>query len=489
MRKVMLRRLHDDRGATAVIVTLCLVAIFAMLTLTIDVGGLLYKRRELVNGSDAAALAAAQSCAITTDTDNPEDVADQYAADNVNGLAASGIASQTNIIDEQGCDSRSTGHVTVQYSMPQRLYFAEVLGFGRTNPVLAQSTAAWGPLAGGNAVPIVLESGHLQSDCDIPNPTFDPNNPPICAFWYNNKDPMGNAAWGFMNLDQWNVPASTNCSNAGANDRSDWIVNNYPDPLTLNGNPPGSLPTYVCNDTGHSNRDWSDLKREEGQFKLFPVNDCSGQLNTSGTVDPCPATPDKYDIIGFTSLLVLHVYKGDDPLAVSPGTSGTCSKDFQPFDSDGDVTTGQNFTLNAFGTYNAQCFAAPPANIDPTSIVIKPLKNTLPAYVKCATGQTTGCDYTYDPATTNIHWIGAGTTRVGRTESDDDLHISFGWSNPGSGACVPPATGPDPNAICLVTEWRGFSVGPGPIGSGADLGTRAIRLCDLKITGSCPAGA
>ena len=26
-----------------------------------------------------------------------------------------------------------------------------------------------------------------------------------CAFWYDNKDTMGSANWGFMNLDQWNV--------------------------------------------------------------------------------------------------------------------------------------------------------------------------------------------------------------------------------------------------------------------------------------------
>jgi Flp pilus assembly protein TadG len=66
-----LRRRDDERGAVAIIVTLCLIAIFAMVVLTVDVGGLLLERRSMVNAADAAALAAAQSCAITTDTDVP----------------------------------------------------------------------------------------------------------------------------------------------------------------------------------------------------------------------------------------------------------------------------------------------------------------------------------------------------------------------------------------------------------------------------------
>jgi len=81
---------NDERGATLIIVAVTLVAIFAMLTLTVDVGGLLYKRRELVNGADAAALAAAQSCAgIGADAfSTPEDAADHYAMANVNGLTS-----------------------------------------------------------------------------------------------------------------------------------------------------------------------------------------------------------------------------------------------------------------------------------------------------------------------------------------------------------------------------------------------------------------
>jgi Flp pilus assembly protein TadG len=473
MRNLMPRHLNDDRGATAVIIALCLIVIFAMLMLTVDVGGLLYKRRELVNGADAAALAAAQSCAITTDSDNPEVIADQYAADNVKDLAGAGIAGITNITEAPGCDSRNTGHVTVSYSMSQDLYFAEVLGFSQNSPVRAEATAAWGPLAGGNAVPVVLESGHLQSDCEIPNPTFDPGDPPICAFWYNNNDPMGNASWGFMNLDQWNVAGDENCSNAGSSDRSDWIINDYPDQLSLNGDPPGSAPTYVCVDTGHSSRDWADLKDQEGQLKLFPVNDCSGQLNKSGTVVPCPSTPDKYDIIGFTTLMILHTYKGNDPLAIgSPGPSGTCTVDPYTFFAAG---AGTQLDLDTVTSTTANSSGCPTSTATATysGLTLDRVSGKDPA---CC---TPGVDYTYDATQHLITWT------AGRRQ---DVRIGYDWQMPGStGAC--PGHTSDPNAICLVTEWHGFSVGPGPIGTGADLGDRAIRLCDLKVTGSCPPGA
>jgi uncharacterized membrane protein len=78
------RSANREEGVTLVIVTLCLVALFGMLVLVVDVGGLLLNRREMVNASDAAALAAAKSCILpaTKDPLLPEEAADKYAADN-----------------------------------------------------------------------------------------------------------------------------------------------------------------------------------------------------------------------------------------------------------------------------------------------------------------------------------------------------------------------------------------------------------------------
>ena len=268
-----------------VFVVLSLVAIFAMLVLTIDVGGLLLARREMVNASDAAALAAAQSCSNAQDTLDPEAQADAYAADNVDGV----ITGTSNITELVGCDV-GRGHVSVEYLTQQELFFAGVLGFEGPGDVRTAATAAWGPAGGGEAVPIVIASGYLQSACDVPDGVSIGDT---CAMYYNNGDEsLGDANWGYMNLQQWNVDPSYNCSNAGSSDRRDWITTNFDELLILNGDPVGSEPTYVCNDTGHSTSNWEDLvDRKSNPIAVFPVNDCEGQLDKDGNVSPCPSTP------------------------------------------------------------------------------------------------------------------------------------------------------------------------------------------------------
>jgi Flp pilus assembly protein TadG len=477
-----LRHRDDEGGAVAIIVAISLIAIFAMVVLTIDVGGLLLERRSMVNAADAAALAAAQSCADTTDSDVPEDVADTYATDNVPKVPAAGIA---NIVEKPGCDLGQPGHVTVRYSEQHDLFFAAVLPSKQTvGTITTGATAAWGPLGGGWAIPIVLDLGTIQGTCDIPIPVGG-TVPATCAFWYDNKDTMGSGNWGFINLDEWNVAPDASCPNAGTSNLKDWIDNGYPDIRTLNGTPPGSAATYACIGNGHSDSSWRDtLAGSEGKTKLFPVNDCSQQVDQKGVVIGCDNKPNKYDIVGFTSLLIQHVYRGDQSEAIgTPGAQGTCSNDFEPFDANGDINTGETINLNSFGLYNGQCFSAAPDTIDPASLVIRPLKNTLPPYVMCAPGQTSGCNYTYSAGA--VTWTGSSTKPSGSKESDDDLRISFGWQNTGTeGACGTHTS--DPNAVCLVTEWKGFTTTPGTVGVGPDLGVDAIKLCDLGFAVGCP---
>jgi hypothetical protein len=221
---------------------------------------------------------------------------------------------------------------------------------------------------------------------------------------------------------------------------------------------------------------------------MFPVNDCDGQLDKTGSVAPCTETPDKYDIIGFTSLMILHVYQGDDVRAIgTAGASGGCSKDLQsgtpPFDPDGDVTHLQTISLDAFGTHSPACGVFGTSSAI-SSLVVSPKKGS--AYLQCPTGVITGCQYTYDPANRSITWVANATKPNGTKESDDDLHISFNWQNAGTpGACGDTHTS-DPNAICLVTQWKGFTTGPGPVGSGSAWGPSGIVLCDLDYTVGCP---
>jgi len=457
-------RTNEESGAVLVITVLTLVAIIGMLVLTVDVGGLLLKRRAMVNASDAAALAAAQSCADTNDSFSPESRADIYASSNVEGL----VAENGGITEIVGCDS-TRGHVTVQYSHPQSLFFGGIFGFGDSGSVTTAATAAWGPAAGGYAVPIVLESGYIQGICKIPDGVSIGDT---CAMWYNNGDSsLGDANWGFMNLDQWNVASNTNCHNAGSSDRRDWILNDYPTLLTLNGSPPGSEPTYVCNDTGHSTSNWQDLtdRMNVSDVLLFPVNDCDGQLDKSGGVTPCPSTPDKYDIIGFTKLKVTAVYEGDDPAAVgTAGVNGTCSPAISAF------TTGQTWSLSSSYGTGGGCPSSTPDTVASSSVHIFPKKGA--EYTQCAPGDlSASCAYWFDATARTITW---------RAAPANNLKVTYGWSMNGTaGACgIHPS---DPNAICLVTEWQGFSTTGGTIGEGEDFGVSAFALCDLTI-GSCP---
>ena len=81
---------NDDRGVSAVIVAVALVAIFAMVVLVVDAGALLVKRRAMVRAADAAALAAAQTC--LRDDGSAEAEADTFAALNVSSAVAGGIS-------------------------------------------------------------------------------------------------------------------------------------------------------------------------------------------------------------------------------------------------------------------------------------------------------------------------------------------------------------------------------------------------------------
>ena len=161
MRELIRRRLHgDESGVTLVIVALCLIALFGMLVLVVDVGGLLLNRREMVNVSDAAALAAAKSCVLPPSKDplTPEQAADQYAQTNSTRAQTAPL----NITQISGCDTSATGYVSVQYSANQHLAFASVLGGGTDKQVRTAATAVWGPAGAANPLPIVIYQQIIQ---------------------------------------------------------------------------------------------------------------------------------------------------------------------------------------------------------------------------------------------------------------------------------------------------------------------------------------
>jgi hypothetical protein len=431
----------DESGVTIVIVVLCLTVFMGMLMLVVDVGGLLLARREMVNGADAAALGAAQSCAGLPGV--PVDEADALAAENINGDPS--LTRLDFSILEGTCPGPS-GKLRVEYQVSSDLTFAPALGLSDTSPVAAEATAMWGSAgASNNVVPIMLRTDQLQGNCRFP----DVAEGETCSFWNDNQpDELGNAQWGFLNLDQWDVPAGENCSSAGASDRTGWIEGGYPDLLSLHY----PSPTYVCADSGHANSVWSTLRGEVGDILIFPVSDETTQLP-----GPPPTTPDKYNIIGFASLELVAVYNGNDEGAI--GTPGTADQRLECDNS----PLAHEFTK-----------VAPEFDISTMISDCEVLTGGLAVLEPPPLPGAEGTAWTYDPLTNVIKWLDFGS------RDKKNVSIRLDYVQPGTpgtpGACEPPERIPDHNAKCLVTKWVGFQFGGSNPGGGIDFGYSAVRL-------------
>ena len=269
-RRRLLLDPHNEQGATVVIVALVLVAMFGMVVLVVDVGGLLWKRRELVNASDAAALSAAHTCALKSSIDpkNAQQAADALALQNVSGSGLTGV-----VQDSGTCHSGSVGWVKVQYSQQQHLFFAPVLGFSNQNGVTTKATAIWGPAGAANPFrswsmrivsttarstrirtpgPQLLHLGGQQQHARVPIGVRLPGSPDRRSHQIR------------MGLRRW-VPRVPN----PGTDVKTWI-DTYPNPSVgdLAINYPNS--TYVCRVDGNKQKrgpTWLNLK---GNVLLLP---------------------------------------------------------------------------------------------------------------------------------------------------------------------------------------------------------------------------
>lgn len=144
----MIRRLRrGERGGISVIVALSLVVLLGVAALVVDVGALYAERAELQNGSDAAALAIAQNCAVGscgTPSATAQTFVNSNAKDNAANVDAPTFPTPTSVrVRATTRDAGGSGSLA--------LMFAPLLGIDRET-VSATSTAAWGSPAGGPAV-------------------------------------------------------------------------------------------------------------------------------------------------------------------------------------------------------------------------------------------------------------------------------------------------------------------------------------------------
>jgi hypothetical protein len=448
MKRTPRFRTHDgERGATAVIVVISLFAMLGLIVLTVDVGQLLFRRRAMVNASDAAALAAAQSCAGLGDTDDPALMANVFAQQNVS-VATGGITEMV------GCDGPAFGHVTVEYGMDQSLFFAGVLGANGPARVTTTATAGWGPTGGGNPVPIVVYEGLTQGGCNIVEEPELPKDT-TCYLWYDNTL-FGDSAFGFLNLctendpcvQGWDVDPGASCA-ADRSDVEQWVAGTWDGGPAVTNYPDG--PTYVCRVSGLASDIWqNDLAPRIGEELMFPVNDCTTQVDKDGNAVGCNAIPDKYNIVGFIVLKLTAIL---DDQADWGDPSRQCQTS---------PTTMNGASPNGDLDVEGSALGCTPydyiSKVDVTG-----------------TGSccVEGTHYTYDPATHVVDWID-GLER----------NVRISWDYGEYGPCGPPPG--NSSAVCLqVTtvspRFRGNIVNSG----GKDFGARSVRLCDLAI-GSCP---
>jgi Flp pilus assembly protein TadG len=452
-------------------VAILLVAFLAAVALTVDVGGLLLRRRELVNGADSAALSAARTCARGGSDSrfaSPEIAAD--TAVRGNGAITSQEVSGTDITEITACGTQ-WGHVSVQYTSQQALHFAPVLGFDQTSPVSFAATASWG-LGSNNPVPIVLSS-LLTDRCPVP-PSGTPTVGETCAFWYDN-DRLGGGNFAFLSLNPqgWDVPIDSNCSQAqsgGTSKLTGWIDGTVPASVAINW----TDPTYVCTDsgirgvggkTGPNSQIWGALHDLIGETRDFPIN-------WEGPGAPIPGAPeqgmvfqqgniDKYDIIGFASLTIVDVLSVNE----TEGGVGNCTtKNSNPI-----TWTSSSLTLdvNTISSSTSGWQGCPPQVADNVmNVVVTQARQSDPP---CC---TPGVDYSYDPVTRTITWMGA---------VPKDTKVSFDWLiDPNNGPCGQlPANS---SAMCVITQWQGSTLDPG-FPPGTDNNT-VLRLCD-RTYGTC----
>ncbi len=212
LARPMLRLLgRDERGGIGVLVAVLIGGgvLLGMGALVIDVGRLYQNRSELQNGADAAALAVAKSCIVSTC--NPG-IAPQYATANasqltghaaaVNLVCGSGSlggcpASTGALVDCPAAPAAGTNYVDVHTStalangstlLPPAL--ARTLlgnsGYSGTN-VKACAQAEWGAPATGNTVAFTISACEWDQATNsgtsfAPPPPYPPNPLPAPSF-------------------------------------------------------------------------------------------------------------------------------------------------------------------------------------------------------------------------------------------------------------------------------------------------------------------
>lgn len=193
-----MRSLREERGVSAVIVSVSLIAIFGASMLAIDAGSVWATRRAIVTGTDAASLGAARLYAAGLQ--DPCTAAGVSAGESEGSaiLAANDSRSEhtglTNPYEVTVTDCTTTGlrtgHVRYDGRLAAQQAFSGIFGFGKTKP-FSSSTAEFG------WVVEIAEGLRPFTVCDQHTP-WNPNDPAP------NPLPSATGAGPFAHFALWN---------------------------------------------------------------------------------------------------------------------------------------------------------------------------------------------------------------------------------------------------------------------------------------------
>jgi Flp pilus assembly protein TadG len=334
VRRFSLLRVRDEEhGAVLAIVAISFICLIGMLVLTFDLGRGVALKRNMVNGADAAALAAAMECGMA----NGEAVARQEAvdllADNNGAATVTGFQINPGPAQCDGVPSPDPDHnptVTVTVTVPQEYFFAPIFGINN-GTVVATATAEW-TVGATNPAPLRLE-GVKVDEC-LAAGVPDSEGRVDCYFTFEGKG----GQWGWLNLPEgWPIkgqdsnPMARCPATGGTSDLEDYIhgmggMGTPGDPTLLpalwdptgGGNPP----TWVCAFNGRIDDGRDAIEQwiidvttlmEQGKLEsepvvLFPVAACNG------AAPPCFVWPTgsraAYPIVKLQGFYVKEVFKG-----------------------------------------------------------------------------------------------------------------------------------------------------------------------------------
>jgi Flp pilus assembly protein TadG len=353
VRRFSLIRVRDEEhGAVLAIVAISFICLIGMLVLTFDLGRGVALKRNMVNGADSAALAAAMECGLAHGEVAARQQAADLLADNNGAATVTGFQINPSSAQCSGAPNPDPDHnptVTVTVRVPQQYFFAPIFGINN-GTVVATATAEW-TVGATNPAPIKIDQ--LKVDQCVNESEPDAEGRVDCYFTFE-KDTGNN--WGWLNLPEgWPIkgqdpnPKDCQSQKGGTSDLQAYIggmggMGTPGDPTLLAGlwDPTGggNPPTWVCAANGRIDEGRAAIQQwvedvtalmDQGKLEsepvvLFPVVACNG------AVAPChPWNTAKglaYPVVKLQGFYVKETFKGKREVTKNCGATPKTSAVF-----------------------------------------------------------------------------------------------------------------------------------------------------------------